>query len=412
MSINVDDFENGPWTIGEEEPDDFTPEELASAEAAVRARMAAHAPSSLRDRIATLVAGYESLNLNEDDEPILFYNHVHDKAGRFGFTNSEAFGISGLTQKGKDAMHADLERRTGMSIDKLNKIVRGNLDVHYQAGRPEDGNWYREGKDMVDALSVKFDVPPDHVAAVIARTSAQMAYQPNVRAAAGLIEAVQLTPQLTLTRRGIDEYNNWASQSWNHAIQPDHNLTPGTYDLHELPSGLIVSNHGLYLPVRSKNTADMAEAVDILLGRNTVPGTVRGPKQRNFTNNHIIPEDNKFVTIDTWHWRAMMGGTPISRSAEPNVRHTLAEWKTRNVDAQKLMQQTSVDGKRIGAYPWAVEQTRQAAQVSGRRKGAGSLTAPGYQAVIWNAIRGSYVNGNGRVQKPTTMADIRRSIGV
>jgi predicted ABC-type ATPase len=312
-------------------------------------------------------------------------------------------------------IHAKLQGLTGQSDEELSRHAQANLLQTYREGDAARATWYaEEGADIADRAA-RYDISPEQLTGMVAVTSAQKRWVENKDLAEGIAAKLHADAPFELTQERLDNYNAWTGKRRGTDMVPHPEITPGTYRPSELPADLAASVTP-DLP-KHKNMSYIVSATRIYRGEETVDEAVLGPKQRSFVNNLLHPDDDRFVTVDTWHYRAMLGDTPITaKVGGTSYDYSLAQWADRDLartdgraasygydpakpytdkanmaaaikatrDPQTFFQSgpaAKAEGYTYGTYPWFVEQTRIAADSLG-------VSPNAMQAVAWYAVGG------------------------
>jgi len=317
-----------------------------------------------------------------------------------------------------------LEELTGIPEPKLAKKVQDNLTRLYQAGDHTQADWYgKEGADIAArAAGIRRDFPSsqisqDQLTGMIAATSAKKRWLENKDFAEAIARTLAADQPFPVDQAMINDYNAWATRRHAGLAKPHPELKPGTYRPSELPTDFAASR----TPGMKKhiNTDVVIRAAMIYQGDVSLDEAIAGPKQRSFVNNLMDPSDKRFVTVDTWHYKAAMQGIPIKRTTKGGTfNYTLEQWQDRdlaradgraaargydfsqdmatpkNIGAIKLAAdgmspQTFFQGSpssvaekfKDGTYPWFVKQT----QIVAEREG---VSPNAVQAVAWYAVGG------------------------
>jgi len=326
------------------------------------------------------------------------------------------------TLKGK--INAKLTDLTGMSEPELAAKVQDNLKRLYAAGDASQADWYsREGRDIAArAAQIRAEYPDspvdqERLTGMIALTSAQKRWAENKDFAEAIARKLAEDKPFKVSKTMIADYNAWATKRRAGTALPHPDLAPGTYRPSELPADFAASK----TPKMPKhlNADYVIQSVRVYRGELTVDQAVQGPKQRSFVNNLMDPADKRFVTVDTWHYKAAMQGIPVKKKVgDTTFAYTLDEWDSRDIAradgravgngydpakpfenpknlaatirATKTPQDffqggpSSVkDGYRssFGVYPWFVKQTQVAADKLG-------VSPNALQSVAWYAVGG------------------------
>lgn len=324
---------------------------------------------------------------------------------------------------------AKLEHDTNLPEIELERRAQDNLERLYKAGNPADANWYRnEGADLTkraDAINSEFGthLTPEQLAGMVSVTSTKKRWVENKAFAEGVARKLAADEPFDVTNMMITDYNTWAGKRRGNLAVPHPDLKPGRYKPSELPTDFVASKTP-GIP-KAMNTDIGIRAVTIFRGERSVDDIVNGPKQRNFINNLLEPEDTRFITVDTWHYRAIMEGVPLTREIGPKgnrhtYTYTLEEWADRDLSVQdgrallfgydptkdryddanieatikaadqfapQLFFQSGPASKAdgwesdYGTYPWFVKQT----QIAAERLGVSPIDL---QAVVWVAMGG------------------------
>jgi len=313
-------------------------------------------------------------------------------------------------------IRAKMEALTGIPEPELAKKVQQNL-IDMARNNPGHENWYPEAKADIAARAGKLGTTPERLTGMVAVTSAKKRWVENVDFAAAIGAKLQADEPFDLSQHDIDDYNRWSSASSGIA-KPHPELKPGRYRPSELPADFAASK----TPDMPKhlNTNYVIRAVQIYRGEVGLDEAVLGPKQRSFVDNLMDPSDDRFVTVDTWHYKAAMKGIPVKRTVKGGTfNYTLDEWQDRDLaradgraeatgfDPSKPVGRSGPNLKALmkaadnqnpqtifqgapsavaekyegGTYPWFVEQTQKAAEVLGIRPNA-------IQADAWYAVGG------------------------
>jgi hypothetical protein len=355
----------------------------------------------------------------------------------FGLTPVGRASPEPLAMRGYDDLPAALQRKimaklehdTNLPEIELERRAQDNLDRLYHAGNKADANWYREqGAELTkraDAINSEFGthLTPEQLAGMVSVTSTKKRWVENKAFAEGIARKLAADEPFDVTNMMITDYNTWAGKRRGNLAVPHPDLKPGRYKPSELPTDFVASKTP-GIP-KAMNTDIGIRAVTIFRGERSVDDIVNGPKQRNFINNLLEPEDTRFITVDTWHYRAIMEGVPLTREIGPKgnrhtYTYTLEEWADRdlsvqdgrallfgydptkdryddaNIDAtvkaadqfapQLFFQSgpaSKADGweSDYGTYPWFVKQT----QIAAERLGVSPIDL---QAVVWVAMGG------------------------
>jgi hypothetical protein len=313
-------------------------------------------------------------------------------------------------------IRSKMETLTGIPEPELAKKVQQNL-IDMARNNPGQENWYPEQKARLADIAGTLGTTPERFTGMVAVTSAEKRWVENVDFAQKIAAKLQADEPFELTQRDIDDYNRWVGARKGLAkLHPE--LKPGTYRPSDLPSDFAASKTP-DMP-KAKNTDAVIKATKIYRGEATLDEVIQGPKQRSFVDNLMDPSDDRFVTVDTWHYRAAMKGIPVTRTVKGGTfNYTLEEWTDRDLaradgraaatgfdpnlkvgrsgDNLKALQkaadnqdpQTIFQGAPSaiaekyegGTYPWFVEQTQKAAEVLGMSPNA-------IQADAWYAVGG------------------------
>jgi len=333
-------------------------------------------------------------------------------------------GFDDLSPGLQDKIKAKLTEMTGMPEPKLAKKVQDNLTRLYQAGDHSQAEWYaNEGADIAARAAAvnrdfpKADLSQDQLTGMIAVTSAQKRWQENKDFAEAIARKLAADQPFHVDQHDIDDYNAWATRRHAGEARPHPELKPGTYRPSELPTDFAASR----TPGMPKhlNTDYVVRAAKIYRGDVSLDEVIQGPKQRSFVNNLMDPSDKRFVTVDTWHYKAAMQGIKLKRTVKGGTfNYTLEQWGDRELSvhdgralargydptqeryspknlaatiaaADSMSPQTFFQGApssvaekfKDGTYPWFVKQT----QIVADRVGASPNAV---QAVAWYAVGG------------------------
>jgi hypothetical protein len=322
-----------------------------------------------------------------------------------------------LPEKLQAKIGATMEKLTGVDEATLGKRVRDNLIERYHKGNKAHADWYRtEGEDL-GRRAEKYGLSREQFTGMVAVTSAQKRWQENKDFAEGIARKLHDDEPFELTQDQLDNYNGWVSNRRGTDMVAHPEIKPGTYRPSDLPSDIAYS----VTPGMPKhlNSSFVVSAIRIYRGEDTVNTAVNGPKQRSFVNNLARPDDDRYVTVDTWHYRAAMGDTKLKGQVKGrSYNYSLAEWESRDlartdgraeaygydpakpigdkaniaavIKATKTPQDFFQSGPSsaadnykgsYGTYPWFVAQTRAAADEMG-------VSPNALQAVAWYAEGG------------------------
>lgn len=343
-------------------------------------------------------------------------NEPRDPHGRWT-TGVGVAAMGELSEPLQGKIKAKMESLTGMSEAELARRAQDNLVALYRKGNPTRGDWYAvEGADL-QRRAAKYGISQERFTGMVAVTSAQKRWLENKDFAESIARKLHDDAPFTLSRATLDDYNTWAAKRRGSDIAPHLGIRPGTYRPSQLPSDLVTSvTPGM---PRHLNTSFVVSAVRIYRGEQSVDQAVLGPKQRSFVNNLMDPQDARYVTVDTWHYRATMGDIPITAPVKGKTySYTLAQWDDRTLARQdgraaaygydpakpigeKKNLAATIKATRqpqdffqsgpsakaenytgnYGTYPWFVAQTQAAAETLG-------VTPNALQAVAWYGVGG------------------------
>lgn len=337
-------------------------------------------------------------------------------------------GMDDLSPGLQAKINAKMTELTGIPEPKLAEQVRANLVKLYEESPHDHADWYHsEGADIAErAAAIRADFPDsdisqDQLTGMIAVTSAKKRWVENKEFAEAIARKLAADQPFRLSRADIDSFNKWAAKRVGELAKPHPDLKPGVYRPSELPTDIVASK----TPGMPKhlNMDYVIRAAQIYRGDKSLDQVIGGPKQRSFVNNLMDSSDKRFVTNDTWHYKAAMRGIPITKTVGPKGKqqtfsYTLDQWQDRdlarqdgraaargydfsqapatpkNIAAIKLAADgispqvifqgspSSVAEKfHDGTYPWFVKQTQLAADELG-------VTPNALQAVAWYAVGG------------------------
>lgn len=312
-----------------------------------------------------------------------------------------------------------LEQSTHLSIAELTTRVHDNLLTLYRGGDQAEADWYRrEGADLATRAQA-LGITPERFTGMVAVTSARKRWVDNKDFAQAIAQKLRDDQSFPVTQDMIADYNAWAARRRGGSALPHPDLLPGTYRPSELPADFVASK----VPGMPKhlNADYVIAACRIYRGEQTLDEAIGGPKQRSFVNNLLAPDDDRFVTVDTWHYRAAMRDITVEKKVgQKTYNYTLEQWTDRDLSVtdgraefygydpkkdrydhanvvatiraadtfspQVFFQsgpQSGADNwdSKYGTYPWFVKQTQIVAQELG-------TTPNAVQAVIWYAIGG------------------------
>lgn len=328
---------------------------------------------------------------------------------------------------------AKLESLTGIPEPELAKRVQANLVRLYQTGDKAEADWYSEegGRIASRAADIRaaypgFKLTSEQLTGMIAVTSAKKRWKENVDFADAIARKLAADQPFPVTDEMIGDFNAWAAKRRGGAegtAIPHPDMKPGTYRPSELPADFVASK----TPGMPKhlNADYVIRATQIARGEKTLDEIIQGPKQRSFVDNLLVPEDDRFVTVDTWHYRAAMKGIPITKTVGKGedartYSYTLEQWSDRELTvsdgraaargydprkarydpanleatidaADSMTPQTFFQGGPAskadnwkgswGTYPWFVKQTQLAADQLG-------VSPNAVQAVAWYNVGG------------------------
>ena len=326
--------------------------------------------------------------------------------------------IGDLSPGLQEKIRAKMAALTGIPEPELAARVQDNL-VRAVRNNPGHEDWYgEEGSDLAERAK-QVGTTQERFTGMVAVTSAEKRWVENKDFAQKIAAKLQADEPFKLSQHDIDSYNHWVAHRNGVAVaHPD--LKPGTYRPSQLPADIAASKTP-GMP-KAKNTDAVIKAARIYRGEASLDEVIQGPKQRSFVDNLMDPSDDRFVTVDTWHYRAAMQGIPITRTVKGQTfNYTLEEWGDRDLaradgraaaagfdptkpvgkkgpNIKALMKaadnqnpQTIFQGSPssvsdhyesgMGTYPWFVEQTQKAAEKLGMSPNA-------VQADAWYAVGG------------------------
>lgn len=326
-------------------------------------------------------------------------------------------GFDDLSPSLQAKINAKMSALTGMSEPKLAARVQTNLIASYQHGDRRQADWYyREGSDIARRASA-VGLTQEQLTGMISVTSTKKRWQENKDFAQRIGQKLKDDQPFAVTPAMIGDYNTWVGKRRGGlaVIHPD--LKPGTYKPSQLPADFAASK----TPGMPKhlNADYVIAAVQIARDEKTLDQAVTGPKHRSFVNNLTDPADKRFVTVDTWHYRAAMTGIKVKGQVKGHpYNYTLEQWTDRdlsvkdgraalygydpkkdrydpaNIKATILAADAKnpqgffqagpssvADHFNDGTYPWFVKQTQIAADRIG-------VSPNALQAVAWYAVGG------------------------
>lgn len=322
-------------------------------------------------------------------------------------------------------INTKLESLTGIPEPELAKRVQANLISLYENSDKSQGDWYKnEGVDIAkraQRVSEEFpgsNLTQEKLTGMVAVTSAHKRWAENKDFAEAIARKMAADKQFNVSQAMIDDYNGFVGKRKTHGELKLHpELKPGLHRPSDLPADFAASKvPGM---PRHLNTDYVVRAVQIYKGDSSLDEVVSGPKQRSFVDNLMDPDNPRFVTIDTWQYKASMGDIPVTREiGGKKFTHTVDDWSDRQVavddgraaisgynpeldrfdaknvkatikavrESQELFQAgpSSVADKwkgTYGTYPWFVKQT----QVAAKRLGVSPVAL---QAIAWYAVGG------------------------
>jgi hypothetical protein len=322
-------------------------------------------------------------------------------------------------------IEAKMEDLTGIPEPELAERVQANLRRIYESGDLRQADWYQREGDDIARRAADLGLSAEQLTGMVAVTSAKKRWLENKDFAEAIARKLKDDEPFEVSGEMIADYNAWAAKRRGGAasLAKPVDLKPGTYRPSELPADFAASK----TPGMPKhlNADYVIAAVKIAREEASNGDLIGGPKQRSFVNNLLEPADERFVTVDTWHYRAAMAGIPVERTIGPKgnqrtFNYTLEEWTDRDLArrdgraemygydptkpvnhgdnlakikkaADDWAPQAFFQGgpaskaddwpSKNGTYPWFVKQTQIVADQLG-------VSPNGLQSVAWYAVGG------------------------
>ena len=297
------------------------------------------------------------------------------------------------------------------------------LDIFHRSD-PNHTNWYAvEHERMKDfTAGINEQVGPGGIPSSLEQHAAVTAVMsPNLDYGVNKLLADRIVT--VLARNDAFDVTDEMAASFRKFFPDDTPIRAGSYRPSELPAKFLAGEHPEIARkgYRLRSTDNTTLAIEMYRSPN--PGAQfagHGAKRASFYRNFVDPYDNRFVTLDTWHYRAMAGvdrqikvGDLVAYPDEfltgirrgPG-REPLIGWETppskknplgkpKKVDAQKIFQQgngsTTMGVKSSdGGYLWHHEQTVRAWERAlddldpSQRQ---DLTLNAFQARVWEQKR-------------------------
>jgi GNAT superfamily N-acetyltransferase len=325
-----------------------------------------------------------------------------------------------LTRKHLAAINRTIEQTYQTSPQAAARSVQNNLLSVFNRADAVDEAWYAIEHRRMQAFAelINEQVGPGGVPSTLERHAAATAlmspnldYTRNKLLADRLVTVLARNEQFEVTQDMIEDFMAWKKGRFDRSLLP----RPGLHRPSDVVADLLASQHpviheeGFLL----KNTGDMIAAIEAY--RSPSPGAFmvwRGAKRASFYRNFVTPFDNRFVTLDTWHYRAMVGtrrklvgpkgkiatlaefesgyyrnGTPIYgyRIGKDGKRVIIKHDPQKILQAKNGSKPLGVRGA-DGGYLWHHEMTVRAWEKA-VRDGNLDLTLNGFQARVWEQMR-------------------------